>query len=692
MIDTLIDEKDKVGVFRGFTESNLEFHADLILPYNYHLNNVPLRGQFLLIQLDSPDEALLGRITSVSSDGKLSYGAGEEYSVRAVKEGRPIPEDLKENFVRYLVNVRVLGNIRLNDGKVLFAPSHRRLPHVGSPVAFPSDSLLKQIVTKSGTDSVIGHYALGEYIYSGTKNKLPGKKDWMRVMDPELPVNFSVEHLVAKRSFIFARAGFGKSNLNKLLFKRLYSSKHTVKKGKKEAPVGTLIFDRDGEYYWPDVNGRPGLCDVKELINELVVFTNKEAPSDYYGSFVAGGIRIDIRDFLPSEIIPYALSKEKQEQQNVKKLLGLNVENWRELVNIIDQDHNNADLDTISGLIGVDPNSSSQVEATAARSHMSHIVRMLHDSRSLLKHQLLQSLRDGKLCIIDTSKLGGEQALIISGIILKMVFKNNQEEFTKKDSKTIPTIVVLEEAQSVLIPDLPAAEPFISWVKEGRKYDLGALMITQQPGSIPTEILSQGDNWFIFHLLSATDLQNVKRANAHFSEDILGTLLNEPIIGQCVFWSSAIEMSYPISIRVSSFEDGLSLADGDYNRPRVDTYVNILRQKTGGEIFIEAIIASEMGNDKEKIILNNALKKYRGDEEYINRLKSGNTKYGWVMEHMKEFLPDAMKEETKFNLVNRFLDELLGKGKWDPKKFVKPGDSTAYVVWYGESNSDKSES
>jgi len=63
-------------------------------------------------------------------------------------------------------------------------------------------------------------------------------------------------------------------------------------------------------------------------------------------------------------------------------------------------------------------------------------------------------------------------------------------------------------------------------VKEGRKYDLGAVLITQQPGSISGEILSQGDNWFVFHLLSATDLQALKRANAHFSDDLLSTLLN----------------------------------------------------------------------------------------------------------------------------------------------------------------------
>ncbi len=70
---------------------------------------------------------------------------------------------------------------------------------------------------------------------------------------------------------------------------------------------------------------------------------------------------------------------------------------------------------------------------------------------------------------------------------------------------------MVEEAQSVLNERATSAEPYIAWVKEGRKYDLGALLITQQPGSIPVEILSQGDNWFVFHLLSAADLGNVQQ-------------------------------------------------------------------------------------------------------------------------------------------------------------------------------------
>ena len=56
-----------VGVFRGFREGGMEFHADLALPYRSDFKNIPMHGQFLLVQLETPDEAVLGRITSLSS-------------------------------------------------------------------------------------------------------------------------------------------------------------------------------------------------------------------------------------------------------------------------------------------------------------------------------------------------------------------------------------------------------------------------------------------------------------------------------------------------------------------------------------------------------------------------------------------------------------------------------------------------
>jgi len=183
------------------------------------------------------------------------------------------------------------------------------------------------------------------------------------------------------------------------------------------------------------------------------------------------------------------------------------------------------------------------------------VVNTLHDPSSQLLRGLERALEDGKLCVVDISQMRGEQGLALAGVILQKLFEHNQAEFTKKESRSVPVIAVVEEAQSVLGSSAGHREgPFVAWVKEGRKYDLEAVLITQQPGSIPHEILSQGDNWFVFHLLSEGDLRAVKSANAHFSNDLLSSLLNEPIPGHGVFWSSSGMAPYPIPFRALLFE------------------------------------------------------------------------------------------------------------------------------------------
>lgn len=674
----LFPREQVVGIFRGFQQGGMEFHADLVLPYQNEFQNIPMHGQFLLVQLETSEEAVLGRITSLSSEGKLSFGSGEEFNIRAVKEERPIPEDLREQYLKYRVNIRVLGVLRKNGLELTFVPSHRRLPHVGSKVAFPARDVLQEIAGHNIDGAPIGHLAFGEYIYAAG-NKQFEAQEWMQIVRPEVMVRFPIDSLVSRRSFVFARAGFGKSNLNKLLFSKLYeTTPHVTKRGEKRVPVGTVIFDPDGEYFWPDDKGRPGLCDVPDLEDKLVVFTERRNPSPFYQSFVAGGIRLDIRRLRPGDVIAIALSSERQEQQNVRKLRVLPQARWESLVNLIDTNGNTTPLDDICKLLDLDPQ-RQEAEALAARGNMTAIVKMLHNKSSQLMDMLIHALSEGKLCVVDVSQMRGGQSLILSGLILRRIFDRNQQEFTAADPKTIPTIAVVEEAQAVLNENATAAEPYITWVKEGRKYDLGALLITQQPGSIPVEILSQGDNWFIFHLLSAADLTSLKRANAHFSDDLLSSLLNEPIPGQGVFWSSVCGKPYPVSLRALSFEKMFSMRDHDYNLAAGNTYAQTLQSTFSGvrqtptavevlETEGANVVLPEEGEEIEPVdikanIEEAAIKALRSASDIRGKLESneGMPWYG-VQKFLMEHIPTQLEDYRQFayQLVPKAMDSIYG--------------------------------
>jgi hypothetical protein len=688
---TLFEKAQVVGTFLGFSESGLEFHADLILPYQNYFQSSPMHGQFVLVALESDAEAILGRITTISSQGRLISPAGEDYALRQQRENRPIPEDLRDQFLKYRVNIRILGVLRYRDGDKppVFVPSHRRLPHVGAKVAFLSDELLRHVAgaTADGEHAVeLGFLALGEFVFAGQDSRA-GDDERLQIRDPAVLPRFDILHLVSRRSFVFARAGFGKSNLVKLLFANLYGSAKgpvSEKRGGREVPVGTVIFDPDGEYYWPDDKGRPGLCDVPALQDRLVVFTDKEGSSEFYRSFAVDKVRLDIRELEPAKVISLVIPAERQEHQNIAKLKQLRAPEWSKLVDEVWLGRGGTDLEHFYQALQLDPRQQEN-EALAARSNMVRVVTALHDPSSQLLRALILALSDGKLCVVDISQMRGAQGLALAGVILQRIFEHNQGEFTKKDSRSVPVIAVVEEAQSVLGSSASHGEgPFISWVKEGRKYDLGAVLVTQQPGSIPAEILSQGDNWFIFHLLAEGDLRALQKANAHFSEDLLSSLLNEPLPGHGVFWSSVSETPYPIPTRALLFEKAFSPADPDYNRPRVGCYASRLKDQLDNAL--SAAVAVSGGSpvranktvDATETFKFAAIRQLAEDDRFQAQVRGDRgIKWGRIQHLLADHLPETFgqQHDERFGwvfrqgLVKRALDEILGEGGWrsDPR-------------------------
>lgn len=547
----LFAKSEVFGTFKGFNERGLEFAADIVAPYNASMLERPQLGQFLLVELGSPEEAALGRITRFVPTGLLTTAEGEDYVNTMQRRQQPVPEDLKQQRLKYRVQIKLLGAVRMNGNAPIYIPSQRRLPHLGAKVALPSPEVLAILCRLSGGKTELGDFVLGEFVYCGEKNLL--RDPVFRAMNPKLPVMFDIHNLVSRRSVVFARAGYGKSNLIKFLVAELYRDPPKTENGRN---VGTLIFDADGEYFWPDtVRNRPGLCDVPQLQDKLVVFTNRPAPSPYYGSWKAGEVRLDIRDLPARDVVGIAISSERQTQQNVLKLKALSASNWRQLVDLIETQGLQASDNDVGRLMGYPPAqiANSTAEIAAARSNMFGVVRMLHDPNSRVLSGTLAALQKGGVVVLDISLLSSGAGNMLAGLVLRRIFSHNQENFTG-GLPIIPTIMVLEEAQSVLGRNLEDGSPFVEWVKEGRKYDLGAILITQQPGSMAPELMSQADNWFCFHLLSEGDAGTLGKYNSHFSDDVLAHLIGEPIRGNCYMWS-APHQPFVLPVRIRNFEE-----------------------------------------------------------------------------------------------------------------------------------------
>lgn len=259
---------------------------------------------------------------------------------------------------------------------------------------------------------------------------------------------------------------------------------------------------------------------------------------------------------------------------------------------------------------------------------------------------------------------------------------------------------MVEEAQAVLGNLCSSGEgPYVTWVKEARKYDLGAVLITQQPGAISGEILSQGDNWFTFHLLSAGDLKAIKNANAYFSDDILSSLLNEPIPGQGMFWSSVIGKSYPILIRVLSFEEHHQARDQEYHQGAAKTAALSVRERFARALALmrsskpagaeETERANEgVEPDEEQDALGTyeaaALEHFQSDQNFLGRLRRYGVPWCGVTEQLKMILPEVLsdRDQIAYGLVPKAMSAVFGErdvGWTTEKREARSG--SGYTTW-----------
>ncbi len=496
-----------IGVFIGLESSSYEYIANIIAPYR--TNFVLAIGDFLLIE--NAGSYLVARVTEYRPTGELTAFMGQKWLGDVADNLDAIGLDIKEKKIRYTVRIKVLGSLE-ND---TFKPGLSRIPHITSKVYKPDIAQLRTIISSANNLQASGQ-EIGSLFSSA-----------------EIQVKFDEAQLNSKRTFIFARAGYGKSNLMKLI-----ASHWPVGHG------GLLVFDPEGEYATTDVNRRPGIMDYREAI----LITNRDMPQTLGN--VYRYTRLNLKDFAPEFVVPVLVNSGKHETVFFSKLMGLSREEWGEIVDLVSDGGWRTSVDEIARIIrGEDGDDGSNFQPIL--NNLVGPIRKLHDANSHLLDIIHEALRQGRLVIFDISLLDSQTALQTSSLIVKSVFDHNQQNFAGQRRDIIKATFVVEEAQSVIGTSSNIAS-FVELAKEGRKYSLGGIFITQEPGSIPFEILSQSDNFFVFHLLSRWDLDNLRKANAHYSEDVITQILSEPIKGKCYMWTS--EQPFVLPLMITNFE------------------------------------------------------------------------------------------------------------------------------------------
>lgn len=456
---------------------------------------------------------------------------------------RELSERDKQKMFSYTYKVRILGTFSDIGTSLSFTTAVRKLPSVSYIARHVNKREIENILNKTNENGVqIGYLCVGENIFTDKG-----------------PILFNIDKLRSKRTMVFAQSGFGKTNLVKVL---LY---HMV----KNTSYGKLIFDLNGEYVLRSVEARTyGLADINEddIRSNLVVYSDKNTPALYKNVGATfrykGKVELDMKKHLTvGDILAFGSGFSEVMKSF---LLYLDEEQVTDFVKQIDDYVANPSLlrtnypDFWDAQEKKGGDTSSRKTIAAIRKRIKYLIdegKGLHSSRSNLIEEVTEALKNGKTVIIDLSLKDSVVANIISTVLARGLFEGNKREFTSNQpEKVVKAVIFVEEAQNVLSDEFVRsnANPFVRVAKEGRKFGLGLVAITQRPSAISEEIRTQAENFFSFHMGNSDDIKALVKSNINYDGVIANFIQRETIPGNLYMVSS--DQAFALPVRVDEFE------------------------------------------------------------------------------------------------------------------------------------------
>ncbi len=119
---------------------------------------------------------------------------------------------------------------------------------------------------------------------------------------------------------------------------------------------------------------------------------------------------------------------------------------------------------------------------------------------------------DRTITVLDLSGVPSEVLERLVGTLLRIVYESLSWSRDKSEGgKERPLLIVMEEAHAYLVRERENSASVLARkiVKEGRKYGIGAMIVSQRPSEVDETILSQCGTFVALRMSNATDRNQV---------------------------------------------------------------------------------------------------------------------------------------------------------------------------------------
>ncbi len=351
-----------------------------------------------------------------------------------------------------------------------------------------------------------------------------------RVLD--VPIHINGKEALSHHILIPATTGRGKSNLVKVMLWKLIPEEY----------AGLLVIDPHDEYY-----GRNGIgAKDHPKAGKRVDYYSTDPPAGGYN------LRINLSILRPWNLQGIVELSDAQNQA-LYVYYSHYGKNWLEAILTSDSDEadmhgvKETTLDTLKRKLKLTFDLAVKNGEVRARGNL-----FVNQGSERLVKDIVEGVEDGKKVILDTSSMPENKELLIAGIITDRIFKDYKDYKEKGELDQKPTVgIVIEEAPRVL-GDRAGRNVFHQIAREGRKFRVGLVAITQLSSMIPREILANMNTKIILgnEMKSERDaiIGSAAQDLSKDSKNIASLDKGEAIV-------SSIFTKFAVPIKIDLFED-----------------------------------------------------------------------------------------------------------------------------------------